>query len=425
MKTPAERPGYKWVIAAVCFLTVTIALGFFYNTLSLFLKAVTEELGIPRSLYAATSLASTAASVLIGAVFGKLAGRVRVKTMMLFAVSGVILTTLVYAFAQNALYLVVFWFLEGTSLFFCSTTMISYVINSWFTEHRSTVMGVVMAGSGIGAAVGTQILRPIIIGQRSVFGFTGYRAASCVNSAMLLLLLIVIAVFFRDPPTRQPEREKEDAAREGPDWETVRRRPMFYLLGACVLVTCLVEHAPVFINAAHMEDIGLQPTYLTNVMSIYAATLFVGKILTGLSGEKLGLSITMTICNLASVISTVCLCLVSPEAPGYALAHAILLGCAIPMETVMLPLAVSEMFGQRCYAKIMGLYFGLLCIAYAAGDLLTNGLFDRIGSYRPILFVYAGIMLLFTIAEPIIFAYGRRERAAIAAAEHRKEGTEQ
>ena len=200
---------------------------------------------------------------------------------------------------------------------------------------------------------------------------------------------------------------------------------MLYLLGACVLVTCLVEHAPVFINAAHMEDIGLQPTYLTNVMSIYAATLFVGKILTGLGGEKLGLSITMTICNLASVISTVCLCLVSPDAPGYALAHAILLGCAIPMETVMLPLAVSEMFGQRCYAKIMGLYFGLLCIAYAAGDLLTNGLFDRIGSYRPILFVYAGIMLLFTIAEPIIFAYGRRERAAIAAAEHRKEGTEQ
>ena len=101
MKTPAERPGYKWVIAAVCFLTVTIALGFFYNTLSLFLKAVTEELGIPRSLYAATSLASTCASVLIGAVFGKLAGRVRVKTMMLFAVSGVILTTLVYAFARR------------------------------------------------------------------------------------------------------------------------------------------------------------------------------------------------------------------------------------------------------------------------------------------------------------------------------------
>lgn len=170
MKTLAERPGYKWVIAAVCFLTVTIALGFFYNTLSLFLKAVTEELNIPRSLYAATSLSSTCASVLIGAIFGKLAGRVRTKTMLLFA--------------------------------------------------------------------------------------------------------------------------------------------------------------------------------------------------------------------------------------------------------------VSEMFGERCYAKIMGLYFGLLCVAYAVGDLLTNGLFDRIGSYRPILFVYAGVMLLFTVAEPIIFAYGRKERAAIAAAEYRKEGTE-
>ena len=413
MKKLSERSGYKWVIAALCFLTFSVAIGFFYNTLSLFLKPVTEALGIPRSLYAASSLASTAASVVIGVFFGRIVARFRTKTLILTAVCGVIAATLLYAFARDPRLLFLFWFLEGTCLFFCSTSMISYVLTRWFTEHRSTVMGVVMAGSGVGAAIGAQVLRPIIIGQRTVFGFTGYRAASCVNTALLVVLFFVLLIFFRDPPeARQEKAQRGD--REGPDWQTVRRSPTFWLVGVCMFLTFIAMHAPVFINAAHFEDVGLDPTYLTNVASIYAVTLFLGKILTGFGGEKLGVTAAMTFCNLASALSSVSLFLVSAAAPGYALAHEILLGCAIPVETVLLPLIVTEMFGERCYAKIMGLFFAMMCVGYAVGDLLTNYLFDKLGTYRPILLVYAGIMLLITVAEPIVFAYGKRKRAECA-----------
>ena len=414
MKKLSERPGYKWVIAGLCFLTFSVAIGFFYNTLALFLKPVTDELGIPRSLYAASTLTSTAASVVIGLIFGGIVARFRAKTILLTAVSGTVVATLVYAFARSAAAFFVFWFLEGSCLFFCSTTMISYVLGCWFTEHRSAVMGVVMAGSGIGTAVGTQVLRPIIIGQRAVFGFTGFRAASCVTAALLAALLLVILLFFRDAPEKQPEPSaKQDGVRDDVIWKTVRRSPLLYLVGLCFFLTNIAMHAPMFVNAAHMEDIGLDPTYLTNVVTAFAVALFFGKILVGFLCDRLGLTVAMTFCNLASVVSSVCLFLLSADAPGYALAHEILLGCAIPVETVLLPMIVSEMFDERCCAKIMGLYFALMCVGYAVGDLLTNGLFDLTHTYRPILLAYAGIMLLVAVAEPIVFAYGKRSRADV------------
>ena len=244
-----------------------------------------------------------------------------------------------------------------------------------------------------------------------------------INASSLADIAFLLLIFFRDPPeARQEKAQRGD--REGPDWQTVRRSPTFWLVGVCMFLTFIAMHAPVFINAAHFEDVGLDPTYLTNVASIYAVTLFLGKILTGFGGEKLGVTAAMTFCNLASALSSVSLFLVSAAAPGYALAHEILLGCAIPVETVLLPLIVTEMFGERCYAKIMGLFFAMMCVGYAVGDLLTvktqfydlltNYLFDKLGTYRPILLVYAGIMLLITVAEPIVFAYGKRKRAECA-----------
>ena len=412
MTAVSEKSGYKWVMAALCFLTFSVTIGFFYNTLSLFLKPVTEALGIPRSLYAASTLTSTAASVVIGMFFGKIVARVRTRLLVLTAVTGVILATLLYAFARNPILLFLFWFMEGTCLFFCSTSMISFIINRWFTEHRGSVLGVVMAGSGVGAAVGAQVLRPIIIGQRAFFGFTGYRAATCVNTMLLTVLLLLLLIFFRDPPAAQIRQSgKKRGVWAGPDWDTVRRSPLLYLIGGCLFLTFVAMHAPVFINAAHLEDVGLEPTYLTNVMSIYAVSLFLCKILMGFGSEKLGVPVALTVCNLASAVSSVCLSLVSSGTPGLALAHAILLGCAIPVETVLLPLIVTELFGETCSAKITGLFFGMMCVGYAAGDLLTNGLFDAVGTYRPILLAYAGIMLCVAVAEPFVFAYGRKKRA--------------
>ena len=43
---------YQWVIVALCFLMVFVALGFCSSNKSLYLSPVTEALGIRRSLFA-------------------------------------------------------------------------------------------------------------------------------------------------------------------------------------------------------------------------------------------------------------------------------------------------------------------------------------------------------------------------------------
>ena len=51
MKSLTEKSGYKWVIAAVSFITVMIALGFCSSAKGLFTNAITNALNIERGKF--------------------------------------------------------------------------------------------------------------------------------------------------------------------------------------------------------------------------------------------------------------------------------------------------------------------------------------------------------------------------------------
>ena len=81
----------------------------------------------------------------------------------------------------------------------------------------------------------------------------------------------------------------------------------------------------------------------------------------------------------------------------------------------MIPLLVSEMFGKKCHAKIMGYYLGLNTFGYAAGGPLVNLFFDHFGSYREIFFILCIVLSINLIVVQFVFAAAKKDRLSYLA----------
>ena len=424
MRTLAERPGYTWVIAGLCFLTVMVSVGFFYNTLALFLEPITTALGIERGTYSACGVIASVMGITVNVLFSTLVTRFRPRKLMLFGTLGMAGSSLLFALSKNVLYLCGAWFLEGSCSAFCSTTMVSYVLSRRFTENRGAVMGAVVASTGIGLAVASQILSPIIDGKTSFLGRTGYPAAQSVNTLLLLCVFTLLLVLFRDAPEREQAplpQKRRGRTWIGTDWTQVRKNPVFYLMAVCMFLTAVAVHSPLGVSPAHLKFAGLDENLRKNLVSIYAVVLCVAKLFVGRGYDRFGLRATLSFCCLASVASTLCLAFASPECTGVALAHELLLGLAIPLEMILLPLTAAELFGETAYAKVLGIYLAIYSAGCSLGALAVNRSFDLAESYRPAFYACAALLLLVVIAEQFLFRRAERERAAIEASQ--KEAT--
>ena len=64
----------------------------------------------------------------------------------------------------------------------------------------------------------------------------------------------------------------------------------------------------------------------------------------------------------------------------------------------MLPLIAGDLFGEKEYSKLLGVFVSVNTAGYALGPLVSNLCFDAIGTYKPVFWTYAGIMGLVTVA---------------------------
>jgi len=88
---------------------------------------------------------------------------------------------------------------------------------------------------------------------------------------------------------------------------------------------------------------------------------------------------------------------------------------ALPLETVMLPLFAIDLFGNKSYDKMLGIFTAFNTAGYALGSPLVNWCYDLCGSYKPMLLIYGGIMVLITIGFQFILNAAKKEREAVEA----------
>lgn len=418
-----KKLNYMWVIVVTCFLMEFVALGFCSSNKSLYLGAITEALNIPRSLFSINDSVRFLTTAVINLFFGSLIQRFGARKMVAAGFLCLIGSMQIYAHAENVFVFYIGGCLLGMGLAFCTTTMIGSIIRRWVKENTGTILGFVLASNGLGGALAAQIVTPIIYEEGNAFG---YRNAYNLVTVILLVTGILAVVFLRNQPkddtapAATPHKKKpRGGGWVGMDYETAKKQPFFYAALVGIFLTGMVLQGVNGASAAHMKDVGLDAGYVATVLSIHSLALMAFKFFAGFSYDKFGLRFTMIVCDIAALVVMVFLALVtnSPEGRVFAMIYGVFSSLALPLETIMLSLITTDLFGNKSFDKLLGIVSALNVAGYAVGAPLMNWCYDLFGTYVPFIWVCVGIMAVVTVMYQFVISSASKQKKAILAAE--------
>ena len=415
---------YSWVIVALCFMAVCTSLGLCSSGRTMYLTAITEALDIKRSAFSLNDTFRYVTTTILNLYFGTLFNKFGAKKLMCAGFVCLISFALINSFATELWLFYIGGILLGVGLSWTGTTMMSTVVNVWCSKNKGAITGAILAANGLGGAVAVQILSPIIFEEGNPFGYrTSYRLVAIVLAVVLALILI----FFRERPkgaekafvATKKQRKARGTGWVGMDYSDVVRKPYFYLALVCMMFTGMSLQGLGGISTPHMYDIGMDKAFVANLMTISSLCLMGSKFLTGFIYDKTGINIAMNICLSSCFISLFALVTITntPLGQVIALIRVVFAAIALPLETVMLPLFASELFGNKSFNKCVGVFSAASTAGFALGAPFANLCYDLFGNYNVAFIVFGTLMLFVTVTMQFVVRTARRDRRVIEAAE--------
>lgn len=408
---------YKWIIVGLTFLMMFVGLGFCSGTKSLFLKPITSFLGIDRATYSITDSMRYIATAVVNLFFGTLVARFGSKKLILAGCASLFISMVLAMVGEQVIVFYLSGMFLGIGFSWMSTTMAGYIVNRWVDKNKGTVLGVVFCANGIGGALAAQIVTPFISSSAD-----GYKTAYFVISCILVALFTILLIFYKDKPITKNEnhtvkKEKKSKSQnwEGLEFSQILKKPYFYLTVICVFASGLMLQGITGVAAAHMSDSGLTDSYVATVTSMSMIFLACSKFVTGFIYDKFGIRVAVSVCTIFSVLAMVTLTLLNASALGQvlAMAYSLFAAIALPLETIMIPIYSNELFGQKAYNKVLGVFVSVCTAGFALGAPLLNACFNAFGSYNPAFYVFAGIMVGVIVLLQVVITLAKKEKVKL------------
>lgn len=419
MNPTKKKLEYKWVILVACFVMTFMALGFCSGNKGLYLSAITDALHIPRSLFSINDSFRYVSSAVISVFFGRLLHKYGVRKMVAFGFVCLIGSLLLYAYANTLPMFYLGGILLGVGLAFTSGSMTSSIIRRWFKKDIGKYIGIVYAANGVGGALAAQIVSPMINREGDAFG---YRDAYLTVAAIVFVVGVVVILALRERPKNETiekvdlkSKKSRSAAWVGVEYHKAIKMPIFFVGGIVVFLTGFMLQGINTVYAAYLKDIKIDAAFIATVASVFSLALTVTKILVGAIYDRFGLRTVMLVCQLAGATAFIILLLVGPSLAGMALTivFALLYALSLPLETLVVPLIVNDLFGNASYDKILGMYIAMNYSGYALGAPLINLCFDMFGSYKPAFVGYAALMVVSCVVFMLVINTATKQKEAI------------
>ena len=393
-----EKPGlfYGWYIVGVGFLANVASTFALASTLSVFLKPLTEDLGVSRGVFSllrsGESLIGAGLAPMVGSLVDRQGGRLLMTFGALVVGAGFIVLSQVDEFWQFAL---VRWSLVSVGDAFMGSMVINVTLARWFIRRRGRAIAVSSMGIGFGK-VGMPIFAASLLvwlGWRLTWGAFG----------LLTLALVVGPAFtymrrrpedmglhpdgISNPFSETLSSEKKrpgtsgQAVLEEVIWSRreVVRNPTFWFMVltfgiASVGVTGLNLH--VF---SYVTDMGHPAVVAATVMSVIAFMQLVSPLFWGLLSERIDirkaamLQFLIQATGLSLAITTNHL---MPLYSGF-----FLYGIGLGGSMVLPDIIWASYFGRLSLGTVRGLGLLLTHSFAAVGPPFFGFLFDASGSY--------------------------------------------
>ena len=354
------RPAFAAFLLMMAMALTTTALSFF-------VAPVCDELGLGRGSFTVCYSLMTASGAAATLFLGRLIQSRGVRCIV--AVGAVWVSTGFLAFSFSSelwmFYAAGAWMgVFGTA---CVSLCASVIVQQSHTGSRaSAILGIVMAGSGVGGMVVSLILPGLIqeLGWR-----WGYRIL-----AVCWLILGICAVVLLGNETKRSVTQS-DAPADGMTRNQALHSPKLYLLLAVSFIlsaACGIQQQ----LPSVLSGYGFPPERVGILMSLFTAALALGKIAQGVFYGKAG-----ALRGGMAVIGIFAASFALLRSPGLVWLSLPALALGMGTVTTLMPLITRLIFGNREYAAIWGIVYSAANVGTLIAAPLFGLSYDLSGSY--------------------------------------------
>ncbi|KAK3387410.1 putative monocarboxylate permease [Podospora didyma] len=253
----------------------------------------------------------------------------------------------------------------GTGAIFVAGTS---AVGTWFRARRGLALGLVSAGSALGAVLGTALI-PVLFDR---IGFPWTMRA--VALTYLVLMAVAMATTSRrpQPSGRSPAPFLLSSLLPV---SLLRSRPVLVLATACFFyfLGVFIPYNYLVVEARDAGD-GEQPA--NNLLVILSATSTVGRIVPGVLGDRYGRFNTTIAFTLFSVVLVLCVWIAAPWRAGR-IVFAALYGFGSGTFVSMVPTLVAQVCPDMSQ---LGLHLGAVYLVIAPSVLIAQPLGGALAS---------------------------------------------
>jgi sugar phosphate permease len=388
---------YGWYIVAVGFLSHLVCAFHMSSTLSVFLKPLTEDLGVSRGLFSMMR----SGEIVIGAVLApfvgplvdRYGGRWLMATGALVTGVGFVLLSQVAAFWQ---FLFLRWTLVTIGGVFMCHMVVTVTISRWFVRKRGRAIAIASLGQG-----SSKVAIPFFTAM--LFALVGWRQTWAVFGLLTLILVVIPALIFmrRSPedmglkpdgidetiPAPAVNSAQADLQRRrGPKTEDVVWSRKEVLRSSAFWLICFtygmanVGIAGLNLHVfAYVLDIGYPTMIAATVLSIIAMTQLGATLFWGLLTEKIDIRWATMLKFLTQGVG---LAIATASAQiGAVYVGFFLYGIGLGGSWVLQELIWAHYYGRVSLGMVRGLGVLVTHTFGAAGAPFFGFLFDVTGSY--------------------------------------------
>lgn len=412
------RQNYHWVIALLAFLEM-IVFGGLLNSASVYIIPISEALEVTRGAYALAtmpySITCTVSTMVSGYLFQKFGyKKSAIASLILITVSLVITATCrtLWGFCFSKI-------LMGMGYGVCFTAGAVRIVKDWFFKHQGLVVGLVSMSSGLGGSLLTIILTELIADY-------GWRMANMIT-AVVMAVITLSYLLLRDRPDEmglrpfgfgQLPKNKKKARQEDHSWagfsfQELLRHPLFYVMCAATLTTCVMLYLTSGVVIPHFQDQGFSPADAAMYQSVYMLAVAVGKLLCGALCDKIGPKPITIACMVCAAAGQWILGVTADPALSYV--GILLFAIGLCMSSIMIPLLAAPLFGYQACLSVNGIFLAMASLATIFSSPISNLFYDKIGSYSPVFRVAAIVNGGLIAVYFLMFAMAKRERTLFEA----------
>jgi MFS family permease len=390
--TPAARFFYGWIILAACFSITTVASGTMMG-FGVFINPMADDMGWSHSslsfAYALSSLVTGVGVLIVGSFMHTSSVRFVFFLSTIVHCFGIYMTSTVTTI--EAFY---FWYgfvaSAGRSAFFMSTTTL---ITRWFDKRRGLMMGIMMAGNGLGPFIFSPLVTWMIF-------WWGWQTAYVILSINMSVFLLISCFFIRNHPHdmgllpygAQPapvmvsttpasaSAPARPARRKGGSmWGEVLRMESFWTLSFINFFCCLCHSIPLVHVVSFAQNAGLSAFASAWVLAVMSISSIAGRIYWGIFADRHGarFALMLTLFLQGALI----LWLVNTQDPIVFFLYALFWGFGYGGVGTQYGVVSREVFGARLFGQGYSGQNSFAMVGMALGGYLGGYLYDLSGSY--------------------------------------------